>query len=323
MADMPSTVFRAEDEPVASRVDYWKHVTGGTLVPLDIRLHTGPDFRSRIRTGEIGAVRVTELTAPHADATRSARKIRELDPDMCKIDVVASGAVVVEQDGREASLSRGDFTFIDLSRPARWGNRFVRMIAVVFPRALLPLPPNEVSRLTAVRLRGDRGSHALISSLARQLPGHLDDLAVADSARLGTTMVDLLSVGLAASLDRSDRIEPDARQRALLLRIRAFIEAHLGDPDLSPAMIAAAHFISIRSLYKLFATQEHGVAGWIRQRRLERCRRDLLDPALRDRPARAIAARWGLYDATHFSRLFRAMYGLPPGAYRRLHAGTR
>jgi AraC-like DNA-binding protein len=30
----------------------------------------------------------------------------------------------------------------------------------------------------------------------------------------------------------------------------------------------------------------------------------------------AIAARWGLIDAAHFSRLFRAAYGLPPGEYR-------
>jgi hypothetical protein len=77
---MPSSVFRAEDEPVASRVDDWKHVAGGTLVPLDLRVHGGPDFHSRIVTGEIGAVRVTELTAPHADATRSGKQIRELDP---------------------------------------------------------------------------------------------------------------------------------------------------------------------------------------------------------------------------------------------------
>jgi hypothetical protein len=57
-------------------------------------------------------------------------------------------------------------------------------------------------------------------------------------------------------------------------------------------------------------------SGWIRQRRLERCRRDLLDPALGDRSVGAIAARWGLIDAAHFSRLFRAAYGLPPGEYR-------
>lgn len=59
------------------------------------------------------------------------------------------------------------------------------------------------------------------------------------------------------------------------------------------------------------------MAAWIRQRRLERCRRDLLDPALADLPVSAVAARWGLMNAAHFSRAFRAAYGLPPTEYRR------
>jgi AraC-like DNA-binding protein len=63
------------------------------------------------------------------------------------------------------------------------------------------------------------------------------------------------------------------------------------------------------------------VAGWVRERRLERSRHDLLDPALAARPVSAIAARWGLVDPAHFSRLFRAAYGVPPLEYRRTMGG--
>ena len=58
------------------------------------------------------------------------------------------------------------------------------------------------------------------------------------------------------------------------------------------------------------------MAGWTRQRRLERCRRDLADPALAARPVAAIAARWGFPSAAEFSRAFRAAHGMPPGEYR-------
>ena len=51
---------------------------------------------------------------------------------------------------------------------------------------------------------------------------------------------------------------------------------------------------------------------WIRAARLERCRRDLLDPALGDQTILAIASRWGLPGPQHFSRLFRATYGCSP-----------
>ena len=61
------------------------------------------------------------------------------------------------------------------------------------------------------------------------------------------------------------------------------------------------------------------MAGLIRQWRLERCRRDLLDPAQVDRPVAGIAARWGFSSAAHFSRVFREAYGLPPAAFRRVY----
>jgi AraC-like DNA-binding protein len=75
----------------------------------------------------------------------------------------------------------------------------------------------------------------------------------------------------------------------MMARIRAFIERHLADPDLSPATIAAAHHISTRTLHKLYKAERHPVAASIRRRRLERCRLDLLDPA--GPPARS--APWG------------------------------
>ena len=98
--------------------------------------------------------------------------------------------------------------------------------------------------------------------------------------------------------------------------------ARLADPGLSPDMVATAHHVSPRYLYKLFEGEETGVAGWIRERRLERCRRDLLDPALSELPVSAIAFRWGFADAAHFTRVFRTAYGHPPGEYRRLAPST-
>ena len=52
------------------------------------------------------------------------------------------------------------------------------------------------------------------------------------------------------------------------------------------------------------------MASYIRDLRLARCRRDLADPALRNQPVQAIAARWGFSDKAHFSRVFRAAHGV-------------
>lgn len=127
--------------------------------------------------------------------------------------------------------------------------------------------------------------------------------------------MDLLAAALAAQLHDEPR---GSGPEALLADVYAYVDEHLGEPDLSPARIAAAQHVSLRRLHTLFEGQDTTVSAWIRQRRLDRCRRDLLDPAQRSRPAHAIAARWGLPNAAHFTRLFKATYGLPPARYRTL-----
>jgi AraC-like DNA-binding protein len=87
-------------------------------------------------------------------------------------------------------------------------------------------------------------------------------------------------------------------------------------------MIAAENYISVRHLHKLCEAEGTTVAAWIRARRLERCRRDLLDPSLRTHPVSAVATRWGFVNPEHFSRLFRAIHQLPPGEYRQVHLGA-
>jgi AraC-like DNA-binding protein len=287
--------------------------------PLDVRIDARHDPRARIRRGRAGTVVITSVAdGPPHQAFRTRRLIRASDGEQFKIHVVLRGRAVWAQDDRSAELTPGDFTLVDLSRPC-WGAELGDVhecVIVRFPHSALPLRDDELARLTAVPISGRDELGASISSLARHLGRHPHGSGSTDGARLATALIDLLTVALAQRLDRIATIAPHTRRRALLASVQNFIDQRLADPDLSPGVIAAANHISLRYLHKLFETQEATVAAWIRQRRLERCRRDLLDPALEGWPVSAIAARWGLMDATHFSRSFRAAYGLPPAEYR-------
>jgi AraC-like DNA-binding protein len=135
--------------------------------------------------------------------------------------------------------------------------------------------------------------------------------------RLGATALDLAGASLAQHLDAYEELPAETRRRAMLARIDAFIEHNLGDPDLSPAGIAAYHHISVRSLHALFQDQGETVAASVRRRRLERCREDLADPRLRRRSIGAVSARWGYLRPADFSRAFRGAYGVSPREFRR------
>jgi AraC-like DNA-binding protein len=313
-----SVLIRVDDEPPRTRLEYFRHVVADTIVPFGLHIDGDRDLRAEILTGPFGAVHITKVSAPPMTAFRTARLIRVSDPELFKIDVQVRGHTVFAQGDREAALAPGDFTLMDLSRPCRLADRDDEheVLAVKFPHAALGLRHNELERLTAVPISGRDGLGASISSLARHLGRHLNDYGPTEGARLATALMDLLVVALAGRLDRLAAVAPASRRRALLASVQSFIDRRLGDPELSPSAVAAAHHISLRQLYRLFDAQPMGVAGWIRQRRLERCRRDLLDPAFAHWSVSAIAARWGLMDAAHFSRAFRAAYGLPPLEYR-------
>jgi AraC-like DNA-binding protein len=128
-----------------------------------------------------------------------------------------------------------------------------------------------------------------------------------DDAAVGESVLDLMRAAC------RDRVGVDAAPASgRIVQIKRYIDEHLDDPSLSPATIAAANFMSLRSLQNLFRTEGLTVRSWIRERRLAGARRDLRDPRLADASVSQIAHAWGLPNPGHFSRLFRAAYGVSP-----------
>jgi len=322
--------FSTEDVRDDVRFEYWLDRHRGAL-DTDLRLLSGrhPHFRASCEIHALGPAEVAVLSyagSPVPTAGEARRTARDTGrPDGYEIKIpLAAEEFVVSQGDRQARLDPGDFAIVDTARPssAIVGSRSAkRVVSLILPRVALPVPPARVADVVAVPFSGRHGTAALVSTLLRQITEDADAYDPADATRVSAALVDLIAASVAARLDLRPALPPDARRNALLRRIYAHIEQHLADPGLTPAAIAAAHHISLRQLHKLFEPEQLTVAAWIRGRRLERCRRDLADPALTDRPIGAIAARWGFTDTTGFHRQFRAAHGTPPGAYRRLMTG--
>lgn len=312
-------VLRAGDVSADDRMDYWHQVVADKCGRHAVRMPDGIDHTDELWLGTAGGVRIDRFVAARTlRADRTVRHIRQ-DPDrrLCKVHVVARGSATVAHNGRTAVLAPGDFVLVDNERPVSKRMEAVHFVTLASPKTLFPLCPDDVSTLVGLRFDGEAGLGGLASSFVRQLVGLLDTWDEGEGVRLGAAVVDLITVALAAQLDRDASVPPDTLQRARLVQIHGFIEERLGDMDLAPATVAAANYVSVRYLHRLFERQETTVGAWIRRRRLERCRRDLADPALRTLPVSTIAARWGLTNPSQFSRQFRAVDGLPPTDYRR------
>lgn len=141
------------------------------------------------------------------------------------------------------------------------------------------------------------------------------DATFSNPSRVSNHLVGLLGLSCAEGVKTSKQ---DARD-AIIEGAMRYIEIHLADPDLTPEVIAAHQHVSTRTLHRLFERDGLTVASWVRQRRLDRCRADLCDPALAPMAVGSIGERWGLCDAAHFSRLFKSTYGESPRSYRLRH----
>lgn len=314
-----AVLIRASDVPAADRVDAWLSVVCDILGPLDVRMDRDADLRGQIESGWLGPVGVGRIqtTTPHR-VLRTPGLIRKEAPKLYRVVMPVSGTILVEQDGRAARLGPGDLTVYDFSRPYELVyDTTVELAVFSFTREMLAVPADPAARLTAVAISGSDGTAALAAPLLARVARDVETYQPASAARVSTVVMDLLATTIAEQVSQLPALDPETRERVLLRHVHTFIEQHLGDVGLGPATVAAAHHVSLRYLHRLFASQDTTLAAWIRHRRLERCRRDLADPVNFDQPVSSIAARWGLPDLAHFSRLFRRAYGMPPVEYRR------
>ncbi|POH75281.1 helix-turn-helix domain-containing protein [Arthrobacter glacialis] len=321
---MNSTLETADgvQTAVAHSFAAWHDLISKSFVPLHVRSSDPDHFHGRLRSRLLDELSIIEVTATGHSVHRTPSLIASSDRLYFKLNLQLAGTGILVQDNREAVLQPGDLAVYDTSRPYTLAfESDCRTLVLMFPHDALDLPAGSVGHLTATRMAADKGLGRMISPFMTQLADNLEVLSGPSGHRLAHNTVDLLSTLFAAELDQAER-GPGRPHEELLGRIRRFIEANLADPDLSPASVASAHFISTRHLHNVFQEAGTTVAHWIRTRRLENCRRELRDPLLAHRPVSTIAARWGFVDAAHFSRVFRDAFGEPPSTYRLSNSRT-
>ncbi|MFJ6570998.1 helix-turn-helix domain-containing protein [Streptomyces sp. NPDC091292] len=318
------TVFRSEDVPAADRFESWRERMARTHAPMDLSSEYAADFRAFQRFISLGEVTVWPASFQPLVFRRTPKLIRQSDPEVYHLSLLLNGAAgATWGEQRVATYNPFDFHVNDSSRPYDiWtGPEPIRSVGVEVPKALLPLPRDRADRIIGHRLSGREGIGVLLAQFLVQVTEHTDQYAVSDGPRLGTVLLDLVAALFAHTLDAEDSVPPETYRRNLALEIRAFIQAHLQDPQLTPRAISQAHGISLSYLHRIFQDTDESVSAYLRRTRLARARDDLADPALRGIPVHAIAARWGFTHPAAFSRAFRDAYGIPPTVHRRRAIG--
>ena len=309
-------VFDTISVPERSRLDEWRTQTAEALFPMSISTASPRPFRARLVAHELGPTAICRVTAEPNVCLRTARDIAAGDPELLRILVLRHGRTHVEQGDRACTITDGDIVVYDSTRPfAVDAQRPFDLVVCGLPLSALGGHADRLRGLAATRIPAR-------SPIARMFAGFVGDVAqeLADGRVSGAELelADTL-IAFSRALARADAEDGRATDTRLA-RIQAYMDRHIGDPELSPARIAAAHFVSTRSLHRMFESEGTSVSSWLRNRRLDGCRRDLADPSLAEQTVAAIARRWGWTDPARFSRRFREAYGRSPSELR---ASTR
>lgn len=319
--------LHSRDVPPAERFEWYCELLSRDMAPHHIASDHAADFPASALQLPLHEVRLSGVEFPSLRSVRTRRLIQRADPELWELALIARGSAMNEQGRNHVDLRAGDLVLYDTSQPYRAvcgaADGMAQVIVLHLPRRTLPVPEQSLRRLVATPLPSRTGSGLLLGRLLAGLVEQAAVLGGTPTAQLGAAVLELAVAFLAGLAGAEEPPTAEARQAALLHRIKAFVRGHLQDPALSPSSIAAAHHISPRTLHYLFRQDGRTVGEFVREQRLERCRADLADPRLARRSVAVIGARWGFSDAAVFTRAFKARHGMPPGEYRRRHARPR
>ena len=182
---------------------------------------------------------------------------------------------------------------------------------VEIPRSLLidRCPIDKLESVPALNFADGLGW--AVAEFCKLLGFEADSIGNDVAPKVVTEIADLLALCIDAELKRKHTDE-SLSNKFRLQSLKSYIASRLGDPDLSPEVIAKDNGISVRLLHYLFKGTDKSVSEWIREQRLEKCRQKLTSTKFDDDSITDIAFSLGFNSSSHFTRLFKQKFGMLP-----------
>lgn len=310
-------IFESQSLVRERRFRAWQEAICDVYVHVDVAAEEKSDYQGLIREARFGAVTLTDALLSQQVITRRRNHLTKLDKDCLYMQFVQKGVVnVVQSDSSVISNPAVGCLFSASDPYALRYNATARAFYLEMPREpfVRRLRSQAASRLTPTLNTGSglgRIAVEFCSVLANE-SAHLD---AATREKLGEQLQDVLALALDSG--GKDAMSETSVRQARLRSIKAYIDAHLGNPNLTLASIAKNNDVSIRYLHHLFQANDISPSEWIWLRRLQRCYEMLTSPEHSHRSITEIAYSMGFSSSSHFSNLFREKFGMRPSSLRR------
>jgi acetamidase/formamidase/AraC-like DNA-binding protein len=307
--------FTTESYPQAARMRAWRDALDGIGLRSSV---AGMSQSARALHGiiesrtSIGGFALSVLTS-----VAQTLELKTPAVDSLQIVLTVDGAATLVADGRREPVAVRDIVYLPPREQAslEFATDF-RVFIVRVPRMAVGARLFASSSIRAGRIAADAGIGHVFSAFLASIAESVDTLSVGELRPLELALAEFLAACLAGHQREASINGLTSSQAAIFARVCRTIDERLGDPAISLAAIAQEARVSSRYLQKLFEMVGQSFSAYLRQRRLERCRAELVDPLYEKMSISDICFRWGFNDPAHFSRAFREQYQMSPRAFR-------
>ena len=245
---------------------------------------------------------------------RAHSDIRADDKDFFYLVLQVGGSALMSQADNRARLGKGDLVLLDITQPCDfYFDSLSDQMSLIIPRQALRQRLGQRQLLFNRPLSAD----SALGSMAGLMTQRLFDAACLqpeETAALFDALLMLLRPGVSVALDG----EHSSGQAQKLIKAKVLIERNLRDSELSPERLAEAIGTSVRNLHRLFAQQHTTMGRYILEQRLQHCAEAIRQTVPQEKIT-AIAYACGFTDVSHFSKAFKARFGISPRDYRYQH----
>lgn len=316
-----TVVLNSRELAAADRVEVIHDLVCSGVLPVEIAWDEPSRAEVMFRVATSGRLNFSSAVSHDNQLDRTQRQARADHPPHVFLAMQLSGSSVVTQGPRGVVLHPGDMAVYDSTKPytvRNSGRTSLHYFQV--PRTALVLPTKVLDSVFATTINRHTNDHAAVIAPFFRSLGNSNLLDRPNASRLiaepAIELFRALIVAQAGGIAPQTTRSEGPAARALVLSVQQFVHDHLGDHDLGPARIAAAHHVSTRHLYATLSRAEISLHGTIQELRLQKCRHDLADPRFAHLAVATIGARWGFVDPSHFGRVFKRRFGSTPYAWR-------
>lgn len=275
-------------------------------------------YRGLAETSSFGALALARVDTSAAVVRRNSDAAVEPDLRRFSFIFVKNGSLNIGHHLGMSKLQAGEFILLDNSHPrTMFVYDHVSLLLVSLPRQTLQRYVPVPEELEALVLNDNSSvqQEQLFSPLLR-LWEHMKKGALREFA---PDISDEFLQSIARSYARYCQQQGSVRARRVTEACQ-YIEARLGNPDLTVESIAQGLGVCTRYIRFLFKDTEKP-SQYILRRRLEESANQLTNVLNQNQSIAAIAYRCGFNSAAHFSRVFHGHFGTTPSDYRRRYLG--